>query len=171
MLFSMRFLSRILPAWGIGLLLLTACDPNQVFEKNIDLKSPAGDPYVWAVQDKPTFEFDIADTTQRYQVYFNIRNAADYEYYNLYVKQTLWGPDGKVISRRLHQMLLLDPKTGEPRGNGTGDIYDHQILALPNQQFRQVGRYRIMLEQYMRQDQLRGIMAVGVRVAKRAAEQ
>ncbi|RPD50142.1 gliding motility lipoprotein GldH [Hymenobacter sediminis] len=165
----MRFLSRVLPALSVGIL-LTACDPNQVFEKNIDLKSPAGDPYVWAVQDKPTFEFDIADTTQRYNVYFNIRNAADYEYYNLYVKQTLTGPDGKLVSRRLHQMLLLDPQTGEPRGNGTGDIYDHQILALPNQQFHQVGRYRLMLEQYMRQDQLRGIMAVGVRVAKQAPE-
>ncbi|UPL48297.1 gliding motility lipoprotein GldH [Hymenobacter sublimis] len=165
----MRFLSRVLPALAAGLLLLSACDQNQVFEKNIDLKSPAGDPYVWAVQDKPTFEFDITDTTQRYDVYFNIRNAADYEYYNLYVKQTLTAPDGKPVSRRLHQMLLLDPQTGEPRGSGTGDIYDHQILALPNQQFRQVGRYKLMLEQYMRQDQLRGIMAVGVRVARRPA--
>ncbi|GAB3228548.1 hypothetical protein GCM10027346_13220 [Hymenobacter seoulensis] len=165
---SMRALPRLLPAL-LGLALLTtACDPNQVYEKNIDLKSPSGEPYVWAVQEKPTFEFDIPDTTQRYDIYFNIRNAADYEYYNLYVKHTLTGPDGKPVSRLLHQMLLLDPQTGEPHGHGTGDIYDHQILALPNQQFRQTGTYKIMLEQYMRQDQLRGIMAVGVRVAKDA---
>ncbi|UYZ63078.1 gliding motility lipoprotein GldH [Hymenobacter weizhouensis] len=160
---------------GLALLLgagglLTACDANQVFEKNINLESPAGDPYVWAVQNKPTFTFEIQDTTQTYNVYFNIRNAAHYEYYNLYVKHTLTGPDGKPISRLLHQMLLMDPQTGEPRGKGTGDIYDHQILALPRQRFRQPGPYTIVLEQYMRQDQLPGIMAVGIRVARHAAD-
>ncbi|MCA8831526.1 gliding motility lipoprotein GldH [Hymenobacter pini] len=160
----MRFLRRLLPV--AGLLLLAACNPNEVYEKNTDLKSPLGEPYVWAVQDKPTFEFEIPDTTQRYDVYFNIRNAADYEYYNLYVKHTLSGPDGKPISRLLHEMLLMDPKTGEPRGDGSGDIFDHRFLALPNQKFRQPGPYKIVLEQYMRQDQLRGIMAVGVRVVK-----
>ncbi|SNR42974.1 gliding motility lipoprotein GldH [Hymenobacter mucosus] len=163
----MRAILRLLPLALVGL--LTACDPSQVYEKNTDLKSPAGDPYVWAVQDKPTFEFEIQDTTQRYDVYFNVRNASAYEYYNLYVKHTLLGPDGKPMSRLLHQMLLLDPQTGEPRGNGTGDIYDHQFLALPNQRFPLAGQYKIMLEQYMRQDQLPGIMAVGVRVAKHSA--
>ncbi|RSK35379.1 gliding motility lipoprotein GldH [Hymenobacter metallilatus] len=161
----MRFLLRLTPILLAGL--LGACNPNEVFEKNTDLKSPAGEPYVWAVQDKPTFEFDIPDTTQRYNVYFNIRNAADYEFYNLYVRHTLTGPDGRPISRQLHQMLLMDPQTGEPRGDGSGDIFDHRFLALPNQKFSQTGPYKIMLEQYMRQDQLRGIMAVGVRVMKR----
>ncbi|TGE10189.1 gliding motility lipoprotein GldH [Hymenobacter fodinae] len=162
----MRTLLRLLPAFSLLGLSLTACDPGQVYEKNIDLKSPSGVPYVWAVQEKPTFEFEIPDTTQRYDVYFNVRNASGYEYYNLYVKHTLTGPDGKPISRLLHQMLLMDPQTGEPRGNGTGDIYDHQFLALPNQHFSQTGPYKIMLEQYMRQDQLPNIMAVGVRVSK-----
>jgi gliding motility-associated lipoprotein GldH len=63
-------------------------------------------------------------------------------------------------------MTLMDPKTGEPRGSGTGDIYDHQILALRNQRFAQPGNYTITLEQYMRQDQLPGLMAMGVRVAR-----
>jgi len=156
----MRQLFRLLPALSL-LLTLAACDPGQVYEKNTDLND-----YVWAVQVKPTFEFAIPDTTQRYDVYFNIRNASAYGYYNLYVKHTLTGPDGKPVSKLLHQMLLMDPQTGEPSGSGTGDIYDHQFLALPRQHFRQAGTYKIVLEQYMRQDQLPGIMAVGVRVAK-----
>jgi gliding motility-associated lipoprotein GldH len=160
----MRVFRCLLPV--LNLLLLAACNPNEVYEKNTDLKSPLGEPYVWAVQDKPAFEFEIPDTTQHYDVYFNVRNAADYEYYNLYVKHTLTGPDGKPVSRLLHQMLLMDPKTGEPRGDGSGDIFDHRFLALPNQKFSQTGPYKVMLEQYMRQDQLRGIMAVGVRVVK-----
>ncbi|UOQ53155.1 gliding motility lipoprotein GldH [Hymenobacter cellulosivorans] len=149
---------------GLALLAgLAACDANQVYEKNLEL-----DKAVWTVQEKPTFEFDIQDTTQRYDIYFNIRNESMYGYYNLYVKHTLLDPSGKRMSQLLHQMLLMDPQTGEPRGQGSGDIFDHQFLALRQQKFAQPGTYRVVLEQYMRQDQLPGIMAVGVRVAKAA---
>jgi gliding motility-associated lipoprotein GldH len=158
----MRQLFRLLPVLGL-LLGLAACDPGQVYEKNTDL-----DEYVWSVQVKPAFEFTIQDTTQRYDIYFNIRNASAYGYYNLYVQHTLTDPTGKPVSKLLHQMLLMDPQTGEPSGSGTGDIYDHQFLALPRQQFHRAGTYKLVLEQYMRQDQLPGIMAVGVRVAKTA---
>ncbi|MCC3159225.1 gliding motility lipoprotein GldH [Hymenobacter sp. 15J16-1T3B] len=149
---------------------LVACDPNRVYEDNADLKTN-GQPYLWSVQDKPAFEFDITDAAQLYNVYFNVRNAMGYGYYNLYMKATLTGPDGKPVGApMLHQMILMDPKTGEPRGNGTGDIYDHQFLAMPRQRFPQPGKYRVVLEQYMRQDVLPGIMSVGVRVEKVPAD-
>ncbi len=155
---NLRFLRVLLPA-----LLLTACDPNRVYEQNTDFEN-----YSWDVQKKPGFTFAIADTAARYDVYFSVRNAADYGFYNLYLKHTLTGPGGTVVGRPLlHQMILLDPKTGEPRGDGTGDIYDHEFLALPKQHFGRVGNYTLTLEQYMRQAQLPGLMAVGVRVEKK----
>ena len=159
-----------MPARRLFLLLpllaaLAACDPNQVFEQNTDFAN-----YSWDVQKKPAFAFEIADTLARYNVYFNVRNAAGYPYYNLFVKATLIGPAGPAGTPRLHQMLLMDPKTGEPLGSGTGDIYDHSILALPHQRFGRAGRYTLTLEQYMRQDQLPGLMAVGVRVVKSMSE-
>lgn len=156
-------LFRLLPVLGLAMG-LTACDQAQLYEKNVDFEG-----YTWSVKQKPAFTFDIADTTQRYDVYFNVRNASAYGYYNLYLKHTLTSPDGKPVSQLLHQMLLMDPQTGEPRGQGTGDIYDHQFLALPNQRFGQTGTYKLVLEQYMRQDQLPGLMAVGVRVSQAAA--
>ncbi len=158
---------------GLALLMLTGaaalagCDPNRVYEENTDLKSPSGDPYVWDVQQRPAFTFTIADTTARYDVYFNVRNAADYGFYNLYLKHTLTDPSGRLAGLALlHQMVLMDPKTGQPRGAGAGDIFDHQFLALPHQHFAKPGTYKLTLEQYMRQNQLPGIMAVGVRVAR-----
>ena len=167
---------RLLPRWRRAALLLllvpalAACDPNRVYEDNTDLKT-GGQPYLWSVQNKPAFEFEITDPAQPYNVYLNVRNASGYGYYNLYIKATLFGPDGKPVEpSKLHQMILMDPKTGEPRGNGTGDIYDHQFLAMPRQRFPQAGKYRVVLEQYMRQDVLPGIMSVGVRVEKVAGE-
>jgi gliding motility-associated lipoprotein GldH len=150
-----------------GATALSACDPNRVYEDNVDLKSPSGDAYVWDVQQRPSFTFAITDTAARYNVYFNVRNASSYGFYNLYLKHTLTGPDGRPAGPALlHQMVLMDPKTGEPRGAGAGDIFDHQFLALPHQHFAKPGTYKLTLEQYMRQNQLPGIMAVGVRVAK-----
>ena len=152
-------------AVGLGFVgLLTACDPNRVFEENTDFATSS-----WDVQQKPAFTFAIADTTARYDVYFNVRYAPAYGYYNLYLQASLKGPAGLVGRPMLHQLLLLDPKTGEPKGKGTGDIYDLQALAMPNQHFAKAGNYTITLEQYMRQDQLPGLMAVGVRVAKHVA--
>ena len=149
-------------ALAVGLLCgLTSCDPNRVFEQNTDFPK-----YSWDVQQKPAFTFAITDTTARYDVFFNVRYASAYGFYNLYLKHTLTGPAGPAGPPLLHQMLLMDPKTGEPKGSGTGDIYDIQLLALPNQHFAKAGNYTLTLEQYMRQDQLPGLMAVGVRVAR-----
>ncbi|MBF9236298.1 gliding motility lipoprotein GldH [Hymenobacter sp. BT683] len=155
-----RFALRLTMVAGL-LCMLTACDPNRVFEQNIDFPDSS-----WDVQQKPAFTFAIEDTTATYDVYFNVRHASAYGFYNLYVKHTLVGPAGRVGPPLLHQMLLMDPKTGEPKGSGTGDIYDIQILALPKQRFAKPGSYTLTLEQYMRQDQLPGLMAMGVRVAK-----
>ena len=152
-------------AAGMGVVgLLTACDPNRVFEQNTDFPSSS-----WDVQQKPAFTFAIADTAARYDVYLNVRYASAYSYYNLYLQASLVGPAGPIGPPMLHQLLLLDPKTGEPRGKGTGDIYDLQALAMPVQHFARPGNYALTLEQYMRQDQLPGLMAVGVRVAKHVA--
>ena len=158
-----RFALRLAMASG-SLCALTACDPNRVFEQNIDFSN-----YSWDVQQKPAFTFSIQDTAARYDVYFNVRHASSYGFYNLYVKHTLTGPTGSVGPPMLHQMLLMDPKTGEPKGSGTGDIYDMQMLALPKQRFAKPGSYTLTLEQYMRQEQLPGLMAVGVRVARHVA--
>ena len=141
--------------------LLTGCDPNRVFEENTDFAN-----YSWDVQQKPAFTFAIPDTAVRYDIYFNVRHSAGYGFYNLYVKHTLTGPAGPVGQSQLHQIVLMDPKTGEPKGSGSGDIYDMQLLALPKQRFTKTGSYTLTLEQYMRIEQLPNLMAVGVRVAK-----
>ena len=138
---------------------LAGCDQNRVFEKNKDFADNT-----WAIADIQDFKFEIKDTGKKYAIYFNVRNALFYEYYNLYLKHTLLGPDGKEISTNLHELFLMEKTTGEPLGDGAGDIFDHQVLALKNQTFTQPGTYTIKLQQYMRRDPLPGIMAVGIRV-------
>jgi len=153
----------------LGLLCLlavfTGCDANRVFEENQDIEENQ-----WPIALAPNFSFEITDTTQQYHVYFNVRNAIQYPFYNLYLRHYLVGPDGQQLSSALHEMYLMDPKTGKPLGNGTGDIFDHRFRAIKNIRFPKAGTYQIKLNQYMRQDPLPGIMAVGVRVEKAMPE-
>jgi gliding motility-associated lipoprotein GldH len=139
---------------------LSACDTsNRVYEQNIDIENNN-----WRINDAKEFRFQITDTTKTYQVYFNIRNALFYEYYNLYVNATLLAPDGQKLHNKLHEMYLMDKKTGEPLGKGAGDLFDHSALAIKNLHFKKPGTYTLRLTQYMRKNPLPGIMAVGAKV-------
>lgn len=156
----MRALLQLLMV-GSCWLLVSGCDRARVFEDNTDLKDN-----VWRLREKLTFDFPIQDTVQRHTVYLNIRNAPFYPFYNLFVKLTITGPDERVLSRKLHEMELLDAQSGEPLGKGTGDIFDHQFVALRHVRFPKAGTYHAEAEQYMRQPMLDGIMSVGLRVAR-----
>ena len=142
-----------------GTVFLSSCDKNRIYEQNIDIPDNN-----WQIEDVKEYTFAINDTTQAYDIYFNIRNLLSYEYYNLYISQTLLGPDGNKLYTRLHDMYLMDKKTGEPLGSGTGDIFDHSFSAVKQQHFNKAGTYKIRLTQYMRKNPLPGIMAVGIKV-------
>ncbi len=142
---------------------LASCDPARVYEQNVDL--PEGN---WYVDNHQDFEFQIQDTTQRYDIYFNVRYSLSYEFYNLYMQHQLLGPDSLQHSAALHELKLLDPKTGKPLGKGSSNIFDLQALAIKDVSFRKVGTYKLKLTQYMRRDPLANILAVGVRVAQKS---
>jgi len=153
--------------FAIVTVFLASCDDQRVFEKNNDFNSGH-----WLIGEKPEFEFDIQDSLQGYNLYCNVRNSLDYPYARLFITYYLMDSSGTVLQKDLVQQMLFDEKTGEPFGeSGLGDLYDHQILLRKNHRFPYAGRYRIAFEQYMRQDTLAGVVAVGVRVEKSAPAQ
>jgi len=149
--------------WLLVVLLisLASCDPNRVYDTNEDIVDQK-----WAKGQVLTFEFDIDDLNSNYNVLANITNAQHYPFHNLYYQYQLIGPDNQELSKELVNINLFDPKTGEPFGEGLGDIFDHRQLILKNFKFPQTGKYSMNLEHYMRVDTLPLIMAVGVRVEK-----
>lgn len=140
----------------------SACDDARVYEKNFDFEHR-----YWLANEKPEFEFEIPDNSVRYNVYFNVRNSVSFPYSRLFFKYHLQDTTGNEVEGKLVPSFLFDQHTGKPEGSsGVGDIYDHRIPLLSNFAFPKPGKYKVSFEQFMRQDTLEGIMAVGVRLEK-----
>lgn len=139
---------------------LSSCDPQRHYEDSVEFKDRT-----WKVTEEPRFEFKITDTTKRYNLYYNIRNSLEYPYARIFVTYHLYDSAGKEIKKKLLFNDLFDQKTGEPLGeSGLGDLYDHRFPILDRHPFGHPGKYSVKLDQFMRQDTLNGVIAVGVRV-------
>ena len=150
---------------GILLLLLltvvvSGCNQERVYHAYVDFE----DRY-WLTDKVPQFTFTIEDTTQRYNVYCNIRNSTWYPYSRIFIKSSLQDTLGNELKESLLNDFLFEEKTGKPLGkSGLGDLYDHQLPVLKNHKFTKAGAYRIRFEQFMRTDTLEGILSVGLGV-------
>lgn len=142
-------------------LLSLGCDTNAVYSEYTDIEDGK-----WYIKNAPSFTFDIKDASVSYNIYYNLRNSLTYGYYNLYLTRYLRDGSGKELESRLDELLLMDPKTGKPNGNGLGDLFDHKILIKRNYRFPKPGKYSMQIRQYMRQDPLLNVLSVGITVEK-----
>jgi gliding motility-associated lipoprotein GldH len=140
-------------------LLITACDPARVYEKNI--KIPDG---IWHRDYIARFDLLVEDTINSHNLYVNVRNASLYPKSNLYLFITTIAPSGHSV-RDTVEIILADEK-GKWMGSGLGDIWDLQQLYKENVRFAQRGKYSFEYEQAMRTEKLPFILDVGLRVEK-----
>lgn len=143
----------------LSMLFLSSCDSKRVFEANVELPKRN-----WYIDSIPSFRFKVEDASKAYNLLINVRNAESYPYYNLYLRYYLLDSTLKEIKAQQVELILMDPKTGKPTGDGLGDIYSHQYQLLGNFVFPKQGEYVVKLKQYMRQDPLPEINSVGIRL-------
>lgn len=166
-------MNKSLRTFVLALLLLPflyACDENRVFEQNKDISNHA-----WHKDSTLHFAVNIPDADVPYHIYYNVRNAVSYPAQNIYLHIEVQDSTGQTISSDLNNIELFDPKTGEPYGDGLGDIFDHRIRVLENFRFPYAGPYQIDVQHRMRDkimvdNRLPAIMSVGVRIEKASEE-
>jgi gliding motility-associated lipoprotein GldH len=118
----------------------------------------------WSYNNKVISDFTIADESALYNLYFNLRVTPDYRYSNIFVLIHQTGPDHKTITTRFEFKLAnLD---GEWLGQGTGNLYSYQLPFKTRYRFPTKGKYRIQIEQNMRDNPLHEVSDAGLRVEK-----
>lgn len=141
------------------ILILFACKFESMYEKAIDI--PHGE---WNKKQNILFEIPVTDTLNGYDILLNIRNTNDYPYSNLFVFVTLSAPNGQNKVDTL-ELTLADDK-GKWLGHGYTGIWNNEKMYRKQVRFSHSGTYRLSVQQGMRDDVLRGIPDVGIRIER-----
>lgn len=141
------------------IIILASCDDSRIFEDNTDI-----DNKIWIADSTVSFQFNVPDLKENYNLYFNVRNTASYPFENIYIRYQLSDTLNNQLKNELLNYNLFDPKTGEPYGSGLGDVFDHQLILLKDYKFERPGPYVLEFKQYMRMDSLPEILSTGIRV-------
>ena len=139
---------------------LASCDnPNTVADTNQAL-----DNRTWSYINKVRVPVEIEDEKAAYNIYVNLRHTADYKYSNIFLLVHFKRPDGKMVTER--KEFKLAHADGQWLGKGSGNLYSYQLPLSENHRFPNKGKYLFEIEQNMRDNPLKEITDVGLRVEK-----
>lgn len=157
----MKRLNIIKTIAGIVVLFaLTSCfDKNAIIDQNSSVEDQN-----WTYVNKFRFDAPISDAKIPYNIYVNMRVTGDYKYSNMFILLTEVGPDKKSITKR-YELTLAD-KDGAWLGEGSGNLYSYQVQLIHNYKFPAPGTYSFYVEQNMRDNPLKHVSDVGIRVEK-----
>lgn len=146
----------------LTLLVLTGCLPAPYFQKEEAIPQNA-----WTYSFKPSFTFDITDTTVSYQPSLLIRHTQAYPYSNLWLWVYIKTPDDSVVKKERVNIVLAEA-SGKWLGRGMGEIYEQrlQLRIEDSIRFDRKGTYKVSFEQNMRINPLPDILNVGLRLDK-----
>jgi len=140
-------------------LCLSTCTTADLYEKTVSLPN-----HEWKSDNKPAFNFTITDTTSLYQVYFVIRHTEKYNYNNIWVNY-YYQPPNDTLHKEAREFQLATNEKGW-LATGMDDIYEHRIKLAPDAGKLKAGSYKFILENIMREDPLKEVLNVGVRIEK-----
>jgi gliding motility-associated lipoprotein GldH len=156
-------LKKFFPLLAVCSVLFAGCSlPADVFEKDVVVPGQQ-----WESSFKPRIEFTIKeeDTSSLYNIFLVLRHSDAYNYNNIWVKGTVQEPGDTILKSQRYDLVLATNGKGW-LGSGMDDIYEHRILVQPGTKFKKPGTYSFMIEQIMREDPLKHVLNVGVRVEK-----
>ena len=120
---------------------------------------------VWYNTNKPSFTFIITDTAATYNVYIVLRHTDAYNYNNLWLTLGSQAPGDSIHSQNINIELGNDAKGWE--GTGMDDIFEIRKNITPGPiPFKKAGNYNFTIAQIMRENPLKHILNVGIRVEK-----
>lgn len=143
----------------LALILFIGCRSISMFENVIDIQKGA-----WNKTQGVRFDVPVVDTINGYNLYLEIRNANDYPYSNLFLFVTTHSPN-KAIKKDTLEITLADDK-GKWLGKGLGGIRSNEIMFKNNIRFPVAGYYKVEVNQGMRDDVLKGIIDVGLKIER-----
>jgi gliding motility-associated lipoprotein GldH len=132
---------------------------NNVFEKMAYFSK-----HEWRSHVKPSFDFEVTDSTALYRLYFVIRHTDAYHFKNIWMNIAMKTPDTTVVFKT--EFTLADNEKWH--GTMVDDIVEQRIPVEPNNKALRLksGKYTFSLQHVMREDPLLNVLNAGIRVEK-----
>ena len=139
---------------------IASCMGIDLFEKQAQIPSQQ-----WFYNNIPGFTFHIDDTSALYNVYIVLRHTDRYTYNNIWLRIGSKVPGDSMYFQNINLILANDAKGWE--GSGMDDIFEVRKSISPGPlSFKKPGDYTFSIAQIMRENPLKHVMSVGVRVEK-----
>jgi gliding motility-associated lipoprotein GldH len=137
-----------------------SCGKIDLYEKQAQIPAQQ-----WFYNYVPEFTFHIDDTSSLYNVYIVLRHTDLYNYNNIWLNIGSKTPGDSMHFQKVNLTLASDAKGWE--GRGTGDIFEVRKNISPGPvSFKRSGDYTFSIAQIMRENPLRYILNVGIRLEK-----
>ena len=143
---------------------LSSCKTIDLYEKSVVIPG-----HRWKSDFKPSFTFTIKDTSSPYQLFLILRHNDKYNYNNIYINIKTQQPGQDTMQHGRYDLVLATNEKGW-LASGMDDIYEHRIPLTPSDQpyyFKKPGDYKFTFEQIMREDPLKNVLNVGMRIEKK----
>ena len=144
---------------GLLFLFLVSCSHNEIFFEYHSFKKNG-----WAREDAAVFQVDIDNTTDLFDVSLEIRNNNDYPFRNIWLFVDFQTPGGDVRTDTIG--VDLADVYGKWHGKGIS-IYSLTISYETGIRFSQAGTYTYSIRQGMRENPLKGISDIGLKISKK----
>ncbi|WP_057939251.1 gliding motility lipoprotein GldH [Algoriphagus resistens] len=134
-----------------------ACTDGRIYEDFQSLPNQN-----WGIKDSLVFELGdtkLINSPNLLAVKFN----EEYAFSNCYLRIISKDSSDVILDNKLVNIMLFDQKSGEPLGEGFGNSYT-RYDTLPF--FFDQHTKSVTILQYMRQEQLPGIEAIGIKILK-----
>jgi gliding motility-associated lipoprotein GldH len=151
-------MTKIYQASLLGLvLLLFSCGKERMYEEYHSFDSDR-----WQETDSISFDLSNLDSL-RGKAVVGIRYTEDYPFSNCYLKLIVRDSSQAVLLDSVWNVPIFDTQTGKPIGQGFGNTFT-TFDTLPFTISKKATE--VVFLQYMRQAELEGIEAVGLKVLK-----
>ena len=143
-----------------GLLFFISCSPIDLYQKTAVIPAQQ-----WFYNNKPEFTIAINDTTALYNVFVVLRHTDAYKYSNIWLNLGSKAPGDTMRYQNINLTLSNDIKGWE--GVGMDDIFEVRKNITPGPvPFKKAGNYLFSVAQIMRDNPLKHILNVGIRIEK-----
>lgn len=145
---------------------LIACDQQRVYDRYTSVGISG-----WEKENLVSFQFEVSDTLEVYDLFIQLRNTSEFEYSNLYLITELQYPNGFHVVDTLEYKMT--DSYGHWLGTGFTDIKENKLFYREGFNFPETGVYDINIQQAMRKrdelegiESLKGVSDVGFRIEK-----